>query len=204
MIRAIAWDIDGTLIDSEPTHHLALVNVAARYGVTIELDDCRFVGVAMENVWKVLRDQFPKDLSYGVWLEQIVEDYVRLSPDLPAITGAPEAIHELAALGTIRQCAVSNSVRRIVDANLEVIGVADTMTFSIARDDVMIGKPDPESYMVSCRRLGLAPEDVLAVEDSDTGVAAAKAAGMPVLKFGGDFTDFADFVSHVTKTRMVS
>nr|WP_319514916.1 HAD family phosphatase [uncultured Cohaesibacter sp.] len=204
MIKAIAWDIDGTLIDSEPTHHLALVHVSARYNVEIALDDTRFVGVAMENVWKELHNLFPQDLGYETWLAQIVEEYVRLSPRLVAITGACEAISALSKDHGLAQCAVSNSVRRIVDANLAAIGVTDFMAFTIARDDVEKGKPDPEPYKLTCERLGLTADQVLAVEDSDTGVAAAKAAGMLVLKFGADFTDFADFVSRVTKTRMVS
>lgn len=204
MISAIAWDIDGTLVDSEPAHHLALVNVAHRYGVEIARDDTRFVGVAMEDVWNDIHPLFPDHLAYKTWLGQIVEAYIDLSAALMPIAGACEAIRRFSGAYRLQQCCVSNSVRRIVDANLAAIGVEDFMSFSIARDDVAHGKPAPEPYTLACHRFGLAPDRVLAVEDSDTGVAAARAAGMPVLKYGKDFTDFAELISHVADERVVS
>jgi len=200
-IKAIAWDIDGTLIDSEPVHHKALMAVSARYGVEIAADDDRFIGVAMGDVWKVLAPHYPPELERDIWLSEIVEAYIERVAELQPIPGAPEAVLALAEAGLV-QCAVSNSARRIVEANLKAIGIDHVMTLAIAREDVTHGKPDPEPYRLACERLRLLPTQVLAVEDSVVGAQSARAAGMPVLRYGADFTDFAAILDRVEERRL--
>jgi beta-phosphoglucomutase-like phosphatase (HAD superfamily) len=201
VIKAIAWDIDGTLIDSEPVHHRALMAVSALHGLVIEADDARFVGVAMEDVWRVLSPQYPPELRQEAWLAEIVDAYIERARELHSIAGAPEAVLALADAGIV-QCAVSNSARRIVEANLRAVGVDGAMAFALAREDVVEGKPDPEPYLLACKRLGLAPGDVLAIEDSSVGVASARAAGMAVWRLGHDFTDFAAIVDMIRDRRL--
>lgn len=189
IIKAVAWDIDGTLIDSEPVHHLALMDVSERYGLPIAADDARFIGVAMEDVWRVLSSNYPADLTCETWLGEIVDAYIERASELTAIPGACETVHALGQRG-IAQCCVSNSVRRIVEANLAAVGLADVVSFAVAREDVEHGKPDPASYALAVRKLGLHPAQVLAVEDSPVGARAARVAGLDVLQFGQDFDDF--------------
>jgi HAD superfamily hydrolase (TIGR01509 family) len=181
MISAIAWDIDGTLIDSEPTHQAALAEVSARYGVEISPEDRRFTGVALEGVWTMLAPRYPAGLDRQAWVEAIVSTYVAMAPALRPFPRARETVEALARKGHLQGC-VSNSGRRIVDANLAALGFANLFRFSIAREDVEFGKPDPEPYRLACRRFDLAPEAVLAVEDSGVGAASARAAGLPVVR----------------------
>ncbi len=196
MIQAVAWDIDGTLVDSEPLHHLALVEVSARHGVDIALDDERFVGVSMDRVWDVLASQYPAGLSEAAWMREICARYLGHTQRLRACPGALEALVQLGQAG-VRQCCVSNSVRAIVDRNLEVIGATPWLEFSLSRDDVVRGKPDPAPYTLACERLGLAPAQVLVVEDSDSGVAAGRAAGCRVIRVACE-GDFAAVVAAAT------
>jgi HAD superfamily hydrolase (TIGR01509 family) len=196
VICAVAWDIDGTLVDSEGLHHAALVEVCARHGVSIAPDDARFVGVGMDRVWRELAPRFPATLSEAVWMREICASYLHHAPRLRALPGALEALAELRN-ARIRQCCVSNSVRAIVDRNLEVIGAACYLDFSVSRDDVLHGKPDPEPYRLACERLALAPSDVLVVEDSSTGIAAGRAAGCRVMRVGNVSGDFAAIVAAV-------
>jgi HAD superfamily hydrolase (TIGR01509 family) len=176
MIRAVAWDVDGTLVDSEGLHHFALVTVSARYAVPVAEDDTRFVGVAMEDVWAQLQPQYPPALSWSAWLDEINQVYLAHSAGLRATPGALAAMRRLERSG-VRQCCVSNSHREIVDANLAAIGARPFVEFALSRNDVARGKPDPEPYLAACARLSLPPSAVLAVEDSASGVAAALAAG---------------------------
>ena len=200
-IKAIAWDIDGTLIDSEPVHHKALMAVSARYGVDIAADDARFIGVAMSDVWTVLSPFYPPSLDSRTWLAEVVEAYIEHVAELEPIPGAPQAVLTLASAG-FTQCAVSNSSRRIVEANLKAMGLDHVMAFAIAREDVTEGKPDPEPYRLACSRLGLDPSSVLGVEDSLVGAQSAKAAGMPVLRYGSDFKDFSVILDLVQDRRL--
>ncbi len=180
--KAVAWDIDGTLIDSEPLHLAALVTVSARYGLDLSHEpEDRFRGRHMGDVWRALRAFYPGGLSEQRWADEIIDTYIERAPSLRPMPGALETMRELHARG-IRQACVSNSERRVVDANLKALGVVDLIEFSISRDDVTAGKPDPAPYLEACRCLGLAPHDVLAVEDSDPGAQSAQAAGLKVLR----------------------
>ncbi len=180
MIKAIAWDIDGTLVDSEPLHLAALEDVCKAYAVDIaDLDDTHFVGVHIGDVWEELRPRFPAHVSFADWSQQLNAAYTKNSDQLVEIAGAKAVIQTLAA-NKLCQVAVSNSNRRVVDANLDAIGVSEFMAFTISLDDVCEGKPDPFPYRLACAKLGLNSTEVLAVEDSATGAASAIAAGMPV------------------------
>ncbi len=190
-IRAIAWDVDGTLVDSEPLHHRALLAGSAAFGIDLSgLPDQAFRGVHMGDVWQILRPRLPEDLVEANWLDAINRHYVDHRHELIPVPLAVETIRIIAKMGLPQVC-VSNSARVIVDANLDALGVAAFMTFSISLDDVLKGKPDPWPYAEACRRLELAPSSVLAVEDSRTGITSARAAGLPCAAFG--FESGADY-----------
>jgi HAD superfamily hydrolase (TIGR01509 family) len=179
---AVAWDIDGTLLDSEPVHLLALLTVSARHGVDLSNDpEDRFVGQHLGDVWKILSPGYPAGLSEQDWVAQILAEYALQSHRLVAVEPMLQTMLHVHALG-IPQVCVSNSERPIVDTNIAVLEIAGMIDFSISRDDVAAGKPDPEPYREACRRLGLEPGRVLAVEDSDTGAASARAAGLEVVR----------------------
>lgn len=183
-IRAIAWDIDGTLVDSEPLHHRALLAGSAAFGIDLsDLPDQAFRGVHMGDVWQILRPRLPQTLDEQSWLAAINRHYVDHRRELAAVPQAVETIRAFARKGMPQVC-VSNSAREIVDANLDALGVAADMAFSISLDDVAQGKPDPWPYAEACRRLGLAPGAVLAVEDSRTGITSAVAAGLACAALG--------------------
>jgi HAD superfamily hydrolase (TIGR01509 family) len=196
MTHAVAWDVDGTLVDSEALHHRALMDVSARYQVQVEANDERFIGVSMDQVWQLLRASYPVNLTEQEWDQAITRAYLARAPQLRAFPGALETLAELQRAG-IRQCCVSNSPRAIVAANLEAIGAAQFFAFAITRNDVVHGKPDPEPYREACARLQSAPAEVLVVEDSATGIASARAAGCPVVHFGAEFAGYPEVLSTV-------
>ncbi|MDM9622886.1 HAD family hydrolase [Rhizobium sp. AC44/96] len=175
---AVAWDIDGTLVDSEPLHHRALVAASLEFGVDLrDLPDMAFRGVHMGDVWKRLAHCLPPLLEEEVWISAINRHYVRARHTLVAIPGAVETVRALHELG-IRQVCVSNSCRAVVDANLDALGIGRWIQFSISLDDVTEGKPSPVPYCMAAQRLGRAPAQIIAVEDSSTGICSAKAAGL--------------------------
>ena len=177
-IRAIAWDVDGTLVDSEPLHHRALLAGTAEFGVDLsDLPEEAFRGVHMGDVWKILRPRLPQDLAEASWLDAINRYYVAHRRELVAIPQAVETVRAFAGRGLPQVC-VSNSARVIVEANLDALGLGSLMDFTISLDDVTAGKPDPFPYAEACRRLGVKPSDALAVEDSFTGATSALAAGL--------------------------
>jgi HAD superfamily hydrolase (TIGR01509 family) len=196
-IAAVAWDIDGTLVDSEPLHQAALEVVCDRHGVDVRSISDTFRGVHIFDVWKALAPRFVPPPRREEWIAQILRAYADGSSTLPV---APETRAVLAALARrgLRQVCVSNSHRVIVDANIRAMGIADMIEFSISLDDVKIGKPDPEPYATACGRLRLPPSAVVAIEDSATGARSARAAGLAVIGYSPSGESLADTDAQVT------
>ncbi|MEO3429304.1 HAD family phosphatase [Pelagibius sp. CAU 1746] len=185
-IEAIAWDIDGTLIDSEPTHLKALIATCDGYGVDIsDLPEDTFVGVSVHGVWEALVRRFPARLGRDEWIARINDHYRKLRRELRIQPFAVETILKARDLG-LRQVAVSNSNRSVVDVNLEMLGASGIFDFSLSLDDVAKGKPDPTPYRLAANRLGLVPQQVVAVEDSETGLRSAAAAGCLAVAISAD------------------
>lgn len=176
-IAAIAWDVDGTLIDSEPLHLRALIATCDAHGVDIsDLAADAFVGVSLHGVWEAIGTRYPRGLDRDSWIAEINGHY-RAQCGSIAIDGRVRGLVERLGRTGLRQVAVSNSNRAVVDANLALLGLADLLDFSLSLDDVAAGKPDPEPYRAAAQRLGLPPRRMAAVEDSPSGIASARAAG---------------------------
>jgi beta-phosphoglucomutase-like phosphatase (HAD superfamily) len=200
-IRAIAWDIDGTLVDSEPLHHRALLAASLRWNADLsDLSDRAFQGVHMHDVWTALAGRLPASLDRADWLAAIDDHYAEGATALMPLTGALEAFRALAAHG-LRQVCVSNSNRRIVDANLRALGIDRLVAFSISFDDIRNGKPDPEPYRTACEWLNLRPAEVLAVEDSMTGIRSARSAGLNVAAYAPGHEEIAGVHADVVFSR---
>ena len=198
-IEAIAWDVDGTLIDSEPTHLSALEAVCSGHGVDIsDLADDAFVGVSLHGVWQAIGPRFPASLGREAWIGETNAHYVRLSGAIPRDGSVRALVERLASMG-LRQAAVSNSHRVVVNANLRHLRIDDLLEFSLALDDVAEGKPDPEPYRRAAERLDIVPARMLAVEDSASGVISARAAGCPVIGLAGNAGDLAGTDETVTR-----
>lgn len=196
-INAVAWDIDGTMVDSELLHHRALVAVSGRYGVDVALDDDRFVGVGMDHVWLALHNLYPAKLTQTRWMNEIISAYLADASSVAVFDGVMETVMAFHSNGIV-QCCVSNSARAIVDANIARMGISDLIAFSISRDDVTRPKPDPEPYALACQRMDVAPQTVLCFEDSSSGSTAAIAAGCQLLRYGKDFSAYPELSAHAS------
>ncbi|MCB2130771.1 MAG: HAD family phosphatase [Rhodobacteraceae bacterium] len=188
--EAVAWDIDGTLVDSEPLHLEALLAVSSELGADLsDLAPDHFVGVNMHDVWAALKTRYPAELTQRDWIARINAYYAAHASELIPMPRAVDTVRALAERGVL-QVAVSNSGRAVVDANLNALGLTGLFAFSLSLDDVPRGKPDPRPYLMAVGRLGLLPDEVLAVEDSATGAQSAWRAGLGVAYIGPRAPDF--------------
>ena len=187
---AVAWDVDGTLVDSEPLHLQALKAVCRAHGVDLsDFGPTPFVGVAAPQVWQALEPRFGLSLGRDhahrstAFLGALEEHYRAHAHTLQPMPGALAALRWLHDRD-VPMCAVSNSAAAIVQANLLAIDAVDCMRFVISLDDAPAPKPHPAPYREAARLLGLAPGQVWGVEDSPSGTASAHAAGLQVLLVG--------------------
>ena len=155
-IEAVAFDIDGTLVDSEPLHLDVLKQVCSETGVDLAgLADDHFHGVHLDDVWHGLAPRRPSTLTHASWTARIIDVYCARAHELAPLAGMEALLDALEATG-LRMVCVSNSGRRVVDANIAALGIAGRMEFTISFDDVTNGKPHPEPYASAAQRLGLA------------------------------------------------
>lgn len=190
-IKAVAWDVDGTLVDSEPLHHEALIAACRHWNVDIsDISEERFRGMHMGDVWRALTPRMPASVKQRDWKKANDDFYVGHRHSLKPMPRALETVTALAKAG-LRQICVSNAGRVILDANIDALGLGSVVEFTLSIDDVTNGKPHPEPYASGCARLGLQPDQMAAIEDSETGCRSARAAGFLVIAYDhlhGTFT----------------
>ena len=150
----------------------------------------------MLDVWRALAPRFPASVEREPWLAAIESYYVERAGATREIEGAKAAMRRLHEAGVPQVC-VSNSGRRVVDANLARLEATGLVQFSISLDDVTNGKPDPEPYALAARRLGLPPARILAVEDSASGARSARAAGLKLATIGAVVFDSDWRIAHL-------
>jgi beta-phosphoglucomutase-like phosphatase (HAD superfamily) len=181
---AVLWDMDGTLIDSEPLHFRSMAHALAHLGVpTDDGLQAKTTGLSESEVLDFCRSSLGISVSAEVWAALRHDYYLARSMSLQARHGALPVFLHLAGSG-VPQAVVSNSVRLIVDANMRALALDEAgigNILSISRNDVLKAKPHPEPYLLAATRLGLHPAECLVVEDSLAGVSAGVAAGMHVL-----------------------
>ncbi len=181
IVKAVFWDLDGTLIDSEPTHNRALLDALSGWGIRPSADvQRRVIGTSIEATHAALADEYAGLPDIDCFVEAVLKSYLARVGELRLRAGVAPVEALLRARG-IRRAIVSNSDRIIVDANLSAVGMATPGLISISRNDVRKGKPDPESYLRAAYLVDLPPWDCIVVEDSPVGAAAGLAAGMTVV-----------------------
>jgi len=176
--KAVFWDMDGTLIDSEPLHDRALVAALDSVGIEAPADlHERVLGQAAFPVYEMMRDEFGLGLPFEEWISRKYRHYLLEAPALESRPGALDIFRDLRSSGVI-QGVVSNSDRLIVDANLRAIGIQMAGLKTVSRNDVREGKPSPEPFLRAAWLTRTDPADAVVMEDSFTGASAGIAAGM--------------------------
>ena len=176
-MKAVAFDFNGTLSDDEPILARVYREQFAELGRPIT-DAEYFEQLAGHTDAEMYRLWFGE--SRDEWIEDRVDRYVALASD--GSTVLPET-HEAIrfAAGLVPVAIVSAALRREIDAVVAGAGIGDALSAIVSQDDVTNGKPNPECYLTAARLLGVAPGDLVAFEDTPTGVAAAKTAGAHVV-----------------------
>jgi HAD superfamily hydrolase (TIGR01509 family) len=181
LIEAVVFDLDGVLLDSEQIWDEVREQLAReRGGRWHEGAQRAMMGMSSTEWSQYMHDEIglpesPDEISAEV-VRRLEEQYRQ---HLPLLDGAVEAVERLAARWPLGIASSSN--REVIDLVLELSGLAPFFKVTVSSEEVARGKPAPDVYLEAARRLGVTPERSAAIEDSENGIRAAKAAGMRVI-----------------------
>ncbi|MEU2153669.1 HAD family phosphatase [Streptomyces sp. NPDC019396] len=179
-VEAVVFDCDGMLVDTESCWTVAETAVFAAHGHAFGPEQKALViGRTLEDAGETMARYLGRP-GAGAELAAELLGRVRkeLSEGAPALPGAAELVR--ACRAAVPVAVASNSPRELLDAALGSAGLAEYFTHSFAADEVSSPKPAPDLYLTACETLGAAPEHTVAFEDSATGIASARAAGLYV------------------------
>ncbi|WP_308017277.1 HAD family hydrolase [Microbacterium schleiferi] len=180
-LSAVLWDMDGTLVDTEPYWIAAETPLVESYGGSWTHEKAlSLVGLALEDSARILQGEGVR-MSTGDIIEHLTSEVMRsISRDgVPFRPGARELLADLKDAG-LKTALVTMSMRRMASHIAELIDF-DAFDLVVAGDDVTRPKPYPDPYLQACTSLGVEPADTVAIEDSPNGLRSAVAAGSVVL-----------------------
>jgi HAD superfamily hydrolase (TIGR01509 family) len=178
MLKALIFDMDGTLVHSDPVHLEAFAEVLKPEGVTIneEIYRSTIIGRTNDAIFASLLPHLPVE-RHEAYADEKEATFRRMAQDLKPLEGLLDLLEWAEGRG-IRIALVTNAPRLNADHMLEALGLAGRFEVEITIEEVERGKPDPLPYLTALERLGIKAEEAIAFEDSPSGMRAAKAAGL--------------------------
>lgn len=197
---AVLFNLDGTLVHSEPVNVESVVLAVRRWGGELDAEDRQFV---VGHSWNEIHQRLVGRLGLPVDMDTLilaaVEEKRALIKDsgLPELPGAVEAVRRLGSRSPL--AVVSGASRVEVEEAIDGLGLRSHFAFLMGAEDYQRGKPDPEPYRRAIERLGVPASGCVVIEDASPGIRSARAAGTRVVavragNFSGHDLSLADVV----------
>lgn len=182
-IKAVIFDQDGVLIDSEPIHYLALSKFFKEHGVLYELSTHEtYFGFNAHNFFTQMRENHGVSLQVEymksksrLYIKEF-EHQIQLMPEVHSTLQELNQVVSHIGLAT-------GTYRELTERNLNRLSLGSYFKNTICGDEVQNGKPHPEIYLKAAQKLQVEPSECVVVEDSPAGIASAKSAGMSVISY---------------------
>lgn len=183
---ALFFDLDGTLVDSEPIHWRAWQQTLSRYDVMVSWDLYHEVAVGTPDyeLARLFRERFPRplgDVDESVLLQGKTSEYRLVAEREPLIER--QMVEALRSISGVPTALVTMSTRADAELLLSSVGILDVFHTRVFVEDVSAPKPAPDAYLLAQQRLGVSGG--VAFEDSARGVASARAANLEVIQVSG-------------------
>lgn len=180
----VIFDVDGVILDSEPLHYRAKVEILRSFSLDETFDLKEYVGMPNKDLWSrvILEnhlEETPGDLEmrqFDLILSYIREDHLTETKGLFRLLAALNKFHICTAIA-------SSSNRYYVDRILDYFKIKQFFPYSVTGDEVKLQKPHPDIYQEVLRLSGISKDNAIAIEDSKAGVQAAVSAGIQCLGY---------------------
>jgi len=194
MIKAVIFDLDGVLIDSEKLKAEAWEKILEGYGIRNAGEWYKNnIGTTRINLCKKIIEKFSLPVTPEEFAEKKIKTYSGIIQDrTEPIADAVDFLKLIRDKFKIGLAAATNL--KILEKQLKKIGIYDYFdVITSGEDEVKNNKPNPEIYIITAKKLGVRPDECVAIEDSYTGVESAKNAGMRCVAVPNDYTKKQDF-----------
>jgi len=195
--KAVIFDMDGVLIDSEPLHKIIGLKMIQELRIPPNIEIFkRFTGTTVISMWEILAQEFPlkqnPDELASIYNNRFAEK-LKTSNNVLLFEGIIDVLEMLKNKG-IQVALASSSSREIVDTVLNKFGLNKYFSVTVTGSDVKHSKPHPEIFLTASKKLDVSPSYCIVVEDSPNGVKAALLAGMGCIGFesGKDHLDISE------------
>jgi len=195
MIKAVIFDKDGVLIDSEDTHAKSTVKAFGDFGIELTADELKsIVGASPVDYMPIFAEKYNISTArlseLKIFKKKIYYEILQSAPIFHKTIELLKKLHEKKL--PIALC--TQGSKQNTEITLDLIAVQDYFNCIVTREDCTRRKPDPEPYLTTAMKLGLEPEDCLVIEDSEVGLKSALSAGMKCIVIRNDYTRAQNFV----------
>lgn len=201
MFKAIIFDMDGTLVDSEVVWDVAEREMFADMGLVYNAEVReQVIGLRLDEFFEKLIGIYGLDNSVEELQAELIQRMLLKIPEMVEPKSGAQAIIEWASQQGIPYCIASSSPMTIIEASVTAQGWTELIPHLYTADSVLKGKPAPDVYLYAAEQLGVNPEDCLALEDSPNGARSAVSAGMTCYAVPDSHSapeKFADITPHV-------
>jgi beta-phosphoglucomutase family hydrolase len=179
-VKGLVFDCDGTIAHTMPLHYEAWLAALREYRA--DLPEAMFyelAGMPTTAIIELLNDQHGYDMPVQATADRKEELYLELLPKVGPVEPVVALVHRFA--GRLPMAVATGATRAICSKTLDSLGLLPYFGAIVTADDVARGKPAPDIFLESARRINVAPADCYAFEDAELGIQAARAAGMTVI-----------------------
>lgn len=183
-MKAVIFDMDGVIIDSQSIADRLLAQTAMKFGVQLTKTELQSMhGVPIDIFWQQIKETYHLSESAEYYYRHYdVEEEIRLYHELMPIEGIPELLEDLKTHFIPLALATSASRYRMQKV-LDIFSLHSTFAAIVTKDDVTHAKPDPEIFLKAAEKIQVIPEECIVIEDAVNGLRAAKQAGMKCVLF---------------------